>query len=337
MKFAIIGLGRMGRRHIQVAQSLGFDVVGVYDLFQGAVDETLNEFPMLKDKVFSSAEALLEQSGAQLLTVSTTAPSHAEFVCKAAESGFRYILCEKPLAVSLAEADAMVVSCAQNGVQLAVNHQMQFMEQYTKIRDMIGSGEFGPLRSITVHASNFGLAMNAVHYFEMFRYVTGETLASVQCWIDNEKVPNPRGPQYSDYSGQLRGLSASGVRLNLEAGGDLGHGIQVIYGCRNGQIIVDELAGSVRAIRRKAEFTELPTTRYGMPVDVESFSIAPADVLEPTACVWRAMLAGQSFPDGYVGQHALAVLVAAYISGEANAALTAVDDSLPKQKTFSWA
>ena len=36
--------------------------------------------------------------------------------------------------------------------------------------------------------------MNAVHYFEMFRYVTGETLASVQCWIDKEKVPNPRDP-----------------------------------------------------------------------------------------------------------------------------------------------
>lgn len=337
MKFAVIGLGRMGRRHIQVAHSLGFEVVGIYDLFQGAIDETLKEFPALEGKVFFSAEALLEQSGAQLLTVATTAPSHAEFVCKAAESGFRYILCEKPLAVSLAEADAMVAACAQHGVQLAVNHQMQFMEQYTKIREMIGSGEFGPLRCITVHASNFGLAMNAVHYFEMFRYVTGETLASVQCWIDKERVPNPRGPQYSDYSGQLRGLSASGVRFNLEAGGDLGHGIQVIYGCRNGQIIVDELAGSVRASRRKTEFAGLPTTRYGMPAEVESLSIAPADVLEPTADVWRAMLAGKSFPGGNIGRHALAVLVAAYVSGESNAALTFVDDSLPKQKTFSWA
>lgn len=337
MKCAIIGLGRMGRRHIHVVHNLGFEVVGIYDLFEGAVDETLKEFPILAGKVFSSAEALLEQSGAQLLIVATTAPSHAELVCRAAQSGFRYILCEKPLAVSLAEADAMLAICAQHGVQLAVNHQMQFMEQYTKIREMIGSGEFGPLRSITVHASNFGLAMNAVHYFEMFRYVTGETLASVQCWIDSEKVPNPRGAQYSDYSGQLRGLSVSGVRFNLEAGGDLGHGIQVIYGCRNGQIMVDELAGSVRAIRRKADFAELPTTRYGMPVDVESFSIAPADVLEPTASVLRAMLAGQPFPDGDIGRHALAVLVAAYVSGEANAVLTPVDDSLPKQKTFSWA
>jgi predicted dehydrogenase len=337
MKFAIIGLGRMGRRHVQVALNLGFEVVGVYDLFQGAIDETLKEFPALADKVFSSAEELLEFSGAQLLTISTTAPSHAEFVCKAAETGFRYILCEKPLAVSLAEADAMVAACAKHGVQLAVNHQMQFMEQYTKIREIIGSGEFGPLRSITVHASNFGLAMNAVHYFEMFRYVTGESLASVQCWVDNERVPNPRGPQYSDYSGQLRGLSASGVRFNLEAGGDLGHGIQVIYGCRNGQIIVDELAGSVRTICRKAEFSELPTTRYGMPAEEANFSIAPADVLEPTARVWRAMLAGENFPDGNIGRHALSVLVAAYVSGETNAAFTPVDDSLPKQKTFSWA
>ena len=81
MKCAIIGLGRMGRRHIHVVHSLGFEVVGVYDLFQGAIDETLKEFPALEGLVFVSAEALLKQSGAQLLIVATTAPSHAEFVC----------------------------------------------------------------------------------------------------------------------------------------------------------------------------------------------------------------------------------------------------------------
>ncbi|QXH48309.1 Gfo/Idh/MocA family oxidoreductase [Pseudomonas xanthosomatis] len=337
MRFAIIGLGRMGRRHIQVAMNLGFEVVGIYDLFQGAIDETLKEFPALADKVFSSAEALLDNAQGELLAVSTTAPSHAQFVCHAARSGFRYILCEKPMAVSLAEADAMISACEASGAVLAVNHQMQFMEQYTKIREAIATGEYGDLRSVTVHASNFGLAMNAVHYFEMFRYVTGENLKSVQCWVDDEKVPNPRGPQYSDYSGQVRALSDSGIRFNLEAGGDLGHGIQVIYGCRNGQIIVDELAGRVRAIRRQEEFRDLPTTRYGMPVVVEEFSIAPADVLTPTADVWKAMLSGASFPNGAIGRHAMATLVACYASGEADGRLTAVDDSLPAQKTFNWA
>lgn len=337
MKFAIIGLGRMGRRHIHVAQNLGFEVVGIYDFFQGAIDETLKEFPALADKVFSSAEALLDESGAELLTVSTTAPSHAAFVCRAATRGVRYILCEKPMAVSLAEADEMAAVCAENGVVLGINHQMQFMEQYTRIREMIASGQYGELRSITVHACNYGLAMNAVHYFEMFRYMTGENLQSVQCWIDNEKVPNPRGAQYSDYSGQLRGLSASGVRFNLEAGGDLGHGIQVIYGCRYGQIIVDELSGSVRAIRRNDEFLDLPTTRYGMPATVEHFDIAPADVLAPTADVWKAMLAGQPYPGAARGRHALATLVAAYVSGENDAQLTMVDESLPVSRTFSWA
>ncbi|MGE7991592.1 Gfo/Idh/MocA family protein [Pseudomonas sp. NPDC089554] len=337
MKFVIVGLGRMGRRHIQVAINLGFEVVGVYDLFQGAIDETLKEFPFLADKVYPSAEALLAESKAELLTVSTTAPSHAALVCSAAVSGFRYILCEKPMAVSLAEADAMIQACEENGVCLAVNHQMQFMEQYTRIREMLASKEYGDLRSITVHASNFGLAMNAVHYFEMFRYVTGEHLQSIQCWIDDEKVPNPRGAQYADYSGQLRAVSRSGIRFTLEAGGDLGHGIQVIYGCRNGQITVDELAGSVRAIRREDEFKELPTTRYGMPARLEQFAIAPADVLKPTADVWTAMLAGNPFPDGSVGRHALAALVASYVSGETGAAVTAVDGSLPTQKTFTWA
>lgn len=337
MKFAIVGLGRMGRRHIHVAKSLGFEVVGVYDLFQGAIDETLKEFPELAGKVFSSAEQLLESTRADLVAVSTTAPSHCEYVCLAAAHGARYILCEKPMAISLAQVDVMTAACEKAGAMLAVNHQMQFMEQYTRIKEMIESGGYGALRSITVHASNFGLAMNAVHYFEMFRYVTGELLEEVQCWIDDEKVPNPRGAQYADYSGQLRGVSASGIRFNLEAGGDLGHGIQVIYGCRNGQIIVDELAGAVRAIRRETEYADLPTTRYGMPAMVEQFNIAPADVISPTAEVWRAMIAGSDYPDAAKGRHAMAVLVAAYFSGENGASVVRVDESLPRDIEFKWA
>lgn len=337
MKFAIVGLGRMGRRHIHVAKSLGFEIVGVYDLFQGAIDETVKEFPELAEKVFSSAEDLLSSVRADLVAVSTTAPSHCEYVCLAAEHGARYILCEKPMAISLAQVDIMTAACERTGAMLAVNHQMQFMEQYTCIKEKIESGDYGALRSITVHASNFGLAMNAIHYFEMFRYVTDESIAEVQCWIDDEKVPNPRGAQYVDYSGQLRGVSASGVRFYLEAGGDLGHGIQVIYGCRNGQIIVDELAGVVRATHREAEFSELPTTRYGMPAKTEQFNIAPADVLAPTAKVWQAMIAGSAYPDAAKGRHAMEVLVAAYLSGENDANVVRVDKALPLDIEFKWA
>jgi hypothetical protein len=213
---------------------------------------------------------------------------------------------------------------------------MRFMEQYTSIKSLIDTPEFGGLRSMVVSASNFGLAMNGSHYFEAFRYLAGD-VAEISCWFDPNNVPNPRGPQYVDRSGQLRGITASGTRLIMELGGDLGHGIEVVYGCRNGQILVDELAGFVRGIHRAADYRDLPTTRYGMPAIEFQRKIAQAEVTRPTEDLWRAMLASDSYPDGETGRHALAVLVAANLSGEAGGSRVALGPGLPVERKFMWA
>jgi predicted dehydrogenase len=241
------------------------------------------------------------------------------------------------MASSLEECDRMIAACRAAGAKLAVNHQMRFMEQYTDIKALIETPEFGGLRSMVVTGSNFGLAMNGSHYFEAFRYLSNEAVAEISCWFDPNNVPNPRGPQYIDRSGQLRGVSASGVRLMIELGADLGHGIEVIYGCRNGQILVDELAGFVRAIHRMPEYRDLATTRYGMPANEFQRKIAQAEVTKPTEDLWRAMLADGAYPDGESGRHAVAVLVAANLSGESNGRSVALDKGLPLERKFMWA
>ena len=337
MKFCAVGLGRMGRRHLQVAKNLGFEILGVYDPLPESVDLALKECGLLPSIVFDSAQRMLESVRPDALVVASTGPSHCEYVCIGAAAGVRYVLCEKPMAVSVAECDRMIEACAASGTSLAVNHQMQFMEQYTFVKELAASPAFGGLRSVTVAASNFGLAMNGAHYFEMFRYLTGEEIATVSFWADAEKVPNPRGAQYEDRSGQLRAVTSSGVRLYMEIGGDQGHGIQVVYGCRYGQIMVDELAGVVRYIHRKAEFRDLPTTRYGMPAEVISRQIAPTDVIVPTEAVWRAMVAGHDFPDGNCGRHAVRALVSANISGERGGQPVRLGGGDAADRVFPWA
>lgn len=123
----------------------------------------------------------------------------------------------------------------------------------------------------------------------------------------------------------------------MELGGDLGHGIEVVYACRHGQILVDELAGHVRAIHRQAEYRDLPTTRYGMPADEFQRKIAQAEVTGPTLALWKAMLAEGSYPDGDSGRHAVAALVAANISGESDGRAVALTGGLPSTRTFAWA
>jgi predicted dehydrogenase len=337
MKVCVIGVGRMGRRHIAAARGAGFELAGVFDQSPEAVATTLAECNVEKDIAFSDASRMLAAARPDAVVISTTAPSHCEFVCAAAAAGVRYILCEKPMASSLDECDRMIAACRAAGAKLAVNHQMRFMEQYTDIKVLIDTPEFGGLRSMVVTASNFGLAMNGSHYFEAFRYLTNEAVAEISCWFDPNNVPNPRGPQYVDRSGQLRGVSASGVRLMMELGADLGHGIEVIYGCRNGQILVDELAGFARGIHRLPEYRDLPTTRYGMPANEFQRKIAQADVIKPTKDLWRAMLADEPYPDGESGRHAVAVLVAANLSGESGGHSVALDNALPLERKFMWA
>lgn len=337
MKFCAIGLGRMGRRHLQVAKNLGLEIVGIYDPMPESIRLAREEYKLAEQVVFSSAKEMLEKMKPDALVVSSTATSHCEYVCLAAEAGVKYILCEKPMAVSLAECDKMIEACERSGSILAVNHQMQFLEQYTVVKELANSLEFGGLRSITVTASNFGLAMNGTHYFEMFRYMTNEPISMVSCWTDLVKVPNPRGAQYEDRSGQLRAVSACGIRLYMEMGGDLGHGIQVIYSCRLGRILVDELSGHLRYVHRQSEFAELPTTRYGMPAVTEERQIAPVDVIKPTQDVWAAMFESRSIPDGICGRHAVAVLVAANISGETDGKQIELASGLPVDRVFPWA
>lgn len=338
LRTAVIGLGRMGMRHVQAAQTLGMAVIGGADPSAEARATLARDHGVPAGNCFADGAAMLEALRPEAVVVATTAPFHAPLVLAAVAAGARFILCEKPLAVSLDEAAAMLAACDAAGVRLAVNHQMRFMDQYTAVKALLNTEAQGGLASILVAGSNFGLAMNASHYFEMFRFITGEDVAEVSAWFEADKLSNPRGAQFDDASGRVLARGASGVSMFLDFSARAGWGVQVTYLTRNGRITVDELRGEMQVVARQAEHRALPTTRYGMPVDVETRAIAPADVIAPTAAVWQAMLAGRDWPDGRAGAHALRCLVAAHASARAGgAAVSITDPALPAAEIFHWA
>jgi predicted dehydrogenase len=339
LEVGVIGLGRMGLRHVQAVQRLGMRVVGVADVAEAARNAACEAHGIEPGAAYADAHAMLRERRPRALVVATTAPTHAEYVLAAAELGLRHILCEKPMACSLAEADAMRAACARHGAALAVNHQMSFMAQYTEVKALLGSEALGPLASIVVAGSNFGLAMNASHYFEMFRYLVGAPVHSVRAWLEAEPLANPRGPQFDDRSGRLLATSAGGVGMFIDFSSGAGWGLNVSYLCRQGQIAVDELNGHMRVAARQAPYRELPTTRYGMPVDLSERAITPADTVQPTMDVWQAMLSGAPHPDATAGRHALACLVAAHLSQERGGVAVALDeiDGTAEARRFHWA
>ena len=340
LRVCVIGLGRMGLRHIEAARHLSMNICGVADISAVALQTVQNRYGISAEICFTDAYEMIARIQPEALVIATTAPTHAPFVLAATKLGVQYVLCEKPLATSLADAHAMLNACERAGTRLAVNHQMRYMAQYTQVKALIGSDELGPLASILVAGSNFGLAMNASHYFEMFRYISGESVFDLHAWFEDAQLDNPRGAQFEDRSGRLLARSESGVSMYIDFSANAGWGLQVVYICRYGQIVVDELNGEMRVSARQVKYRDLPTSRYGMPVDIRTEQIAPADTVMPTMAVWNAMLAGgeEGYPNGAAGAHALACLVAAHVSHETGGRTVRLDEAvLPRERVFKWA
>jgi predicted dehydrogenase len=338
MRTAVIGAGRMGRRHVQVVRELEYELVGVADIKTEALAELEKESNVSNQILFNNPSELLKTTHPECVIVSTTAPSHAEYTCLAAELGAKYILCEKPMAISLGECDRMIENCNKHGAFLAINHQMRYMEQYTAPKKIIDSTEFGALASVTVIAGNFGLAMNGSHYFEMFRFMTGEEPSEIAGWFSKEAVPNPRGKNFEDRAGSVRIVTKNGIRFYLETGADQGNGITVIYAGEYGQIVVDELAGEMQVVLREAKYRELPTTRYGMPSLRSRAVINPADAIAPTRCVMKALSNREDYPSGEIGRMTVATLAAAYISNDDGHRHVRLEEAYKNpSRTFPWA
>ncbi len=289
--------------------------------------------------LYADAAAMLAaHPKADLVVIATTADSHRVLVEQAAASGAGHILCEKPMATSVADCDAMLAACEKSGSRLAINHQMRFMAQYTVVRDELATGTFGPLASMTVTAGCFGLAMNGSHYCEAFSWLTGSPIVGATAWFSGEPFNNPRGPNFFDQAGEMRFVSADGRRLILNIGNDQGHGMTAMYATRFGHLFVDEFEGVCHATARKPEHQAMPVTRYGMPWDRRELKFAQADNVGPTEAVMRALLDDDNYPSGRDGRNVVAALAAAYQSAASgNVPVNVANLGAFERQQFPWA
>ena len=338
LRAAVLGVGRMGRRHITAVRRAGHQVVAVFDTNLDALQLAQQEHGLESSQLFTELAALYELARPELVIVATTADSHCELTCMAAQQGARYVLCEKPMAVSIQECDRMIETCKRMNVGLAVNHQMRFMEQYTVPKTLFANEAYGGLQSMTVVAGNFGFAMNGSHYFEAFHFLTEEPIAQVTSWMSSEVLANPRGAQFEDRSGSIRATTAGGRRLYMEIGADQGHGIRVVYACRNGMVSVNELSGEMVQSAREAQYRSLPSTRYGMSSVDKIELVQPCEVIDTSAAVIRSLVEGRSDNvSGEDGRRVIEVLCAAYMSAKLGSRPVDIPFDLDRNRVFAWA
>jgi len=104
------------------------------------------------DGACDSVSALLADPRVQVVYVSTTNDLHRDQVLAAAAAG-KHVLCEKPLALSVADAMAMLTACRDAGVVMATNHHLRNAATHRKIRELVLAGAIGkPLFARVFHA-----------------------------------------------------------------------------------------------------------------------------------------------------------------------------------------
>jgi len=92
----------------------------------------------------AGAEAILSDPSIRAVVIAAPDATHAGLIELAAEAG-KDIFCEKPLATSLAEADAVLAAVARDGVKLQIGFQRRFDPPYQRAREIIAAGELGPV------------------------------------------------------------------------------------------------------------------------------------------------------------------------------------------------
>lgn len=101
---------------------------------------------------FTDLGAALAQPGVDAVYISTTNELHLPQVLAAAAAG-KHVMCEKPLALSLADARRMVAACADAGVVMGTNHHLRNAATHRRMRELVQAGAIGkPLYARVFHA-----------------------------------------------------------------------------------------------------------------------------------------------------------------------------------------
>ena len=93
-------------------------------------------------KWYAEWRALLADSEVDAVYIATPVHLHAEQTIAAAEAG-KHVLCEKPMALSVAECDRMIAACAANGVKLGIAYYRHFYPVVARVKALLAAGAIG--------------------------------------------------------------------------------------------------------------------------------------------------------------------------------------------------
>lgn len=150
INFALMGCGRIAEKHASVlsGQLPGARLVGVCDVVAERAEAFGRKYNV---PAFTSLEQMVAAIGPSIDVVNVLTPSgyHAKHTLEVARHGF-HVVVEKPMALTLEDAETMVQACDRAGVRLFVVKQNRFNKPVQKLREAVDAGRFGKIALATV-------------------------------------------------------------------------------------------------------------------------------------------------------------------------------------------
>ena len=182
---AIIGCGGMGGNHAAAWQNeAGAAVAAVFD---PDAERAAALAEKTGGRVCTTVEQAVVETDVDVVSVCTPICFHADVSCLAMAHG-RHVLCDKAMALTLADADRMIAASKANGVKLCISYQHRSLPHYTAYRQLVQDGAFGgpvfarfvdtrevrPKLAMHSRSMNGGPVLDmAGHFFDLMRFFTG--------------------------------------------------------------------------------------------------------------------------------------------------------------------
>ncbi len=144
IKISLVGCGRIAQRHAELlgrGQIAGADLAAVCDIVPEKAKALGAKYGV---PFFTDMREMMDKIPCGAVSVLTESGNHARHVIELARYG-RHIVVEKPMALALDDADAMIKACADADVKLFVVKQNRFNVPVLKLREALEAGRFGKL------------------------------------------------------------------------------------------------------------------------------------------------------------------------------------------------
>lgn len=208
MKYALIGCGRISPNHIAAAKSNKLEIVGICDIDDAMLRDKAVRFDLKTVHQYNDYREMLDKEKPELVAIATESGRHAAIAIDCIEAGCNLII-EKPIALSITDADAIIKAAKEKGVKVCVSHQNRFNKSIQKIREALEHNRFGKMFYGTAHIrwcrdreyyskakwrgtweQDGGALMNqCIHNIDLLRWMMGDEIDEVVGMTDRLNHP----------------------------------------------------------------------------------------------------------------------------------------------------